>query len=264
MHRRGAAAVFAVAAVLNATPSVPAGSDEDDVSASFERELAELSFALHLTIDLGLPVGDYACTEPPASTPGNVMTCYTLIDGDHLVVALTTSSGGTGVHEFETLSDISLSGDGPDDQTTATSEPGTDALPDQAELAADALIMGHGNDINRGAAGVVSELLNDAEGEISVVNTYAWNPVTAIVTFDVLLDPKADTLRTDFAFGVAGVFANQSWGRGKPFRITGATVAPSLVLVVDGRRFVSDYDTMVLLADRGITQPDWVAATSMG
>lgn len=259
MHR-GAAVVLALVAAVAPTHA-GAGSDDNDVSAGFERELAELSFALHLTIDLGLPVGDYACTEPPTGSPGNVITCYTLIDGEHLVVAITTSSGGTGVHEFETLSDTSLAGEDAGDPT-ATTEPGPDGQPDQAAMAADALIMGHGNDINRTAAGVVSDLLIDPDRLVSVVNTYAWNPVTAIVTFDVLFDPKADTPRTDFAFGVAGVFANQSWGRGKPFRIPGATVAPALVIVVDGRRFVCDYDTMVLVADRGITQADWIAATS--
>src|SRR5688572_13484149 len=45
-------------------------------STDFERQLAELSFAVFLSVDLGIDAGDFACSEPPSLTDGTPITCF--------------------------------------------------------------------------------------------------------------------------------------------------------------------------------------------
>ena len=81
------------------TSEAPAGNPE------FERNLAELAFALFLGSELDVNAGSYSCTEPASASVGETITCFTLIGSERVVVAVTELTGISGSYEFVVISD---------------------------------------------------------------------------------------------------------------------------------------------------------------
>jgi hypothetical protein len=54
------------------------------------------------------------------------------------------------------------------------------------------------------------------------------------------------------------------WDRDSPFRVSGATIRPSLEITVDDVRYVSDFDLCVQVADQTIAMADWLTESRPG
>lgn len=230
------------------TPPVPDGEPEAP-----ERRLAEFSFAMFVTIELEVDPGEFSCSEPDEDD--NEITCFALVDAIRVIVAVTSSSEGSGVYDWRVVSDHPLSAGPPTTSATTAATP----VPIANANLSDAAILSFGESLNRGADAFIDDVLGLTDGTITAVNTYGWDAATATLTLDVTLDP-AEGYDPDLAAWVIVQVLRFHWGRGEPFRLDGATLRPRLVLVVDSTRYESDFGLMVRVADQLITSADWVAA----
>ena len=249
-----AVSVFAaLTAVAPATPPVPPEPGDETDPVAIERRLAEFSFAIFVTIDLEADPGAFTCSEPRSEHDSEI-TCFALVDEDRVIVAVTTSSEGTGAFDWEVVSDQPLSAGTPSTSTNPT----TTAQIETTNLS-DSAILSFGETLNRGAEEFTTDLLELGDGAVNAVNAYGWDPATATLTLDVTVDP-AQSLEHDLVAWVIAQVLKLHWVRGEPFRLDGATLRPELVLVVSSTRYVSDFDLMVRVADQLITNTDWADA----
>lgn len=204
-------------------------------TTAFERQLAEISFATFVTIELGLDVGDYACTEPRSVEPPTTIQCFTVIDGDRVIVAQTEASNGTGRHQFQVVSDQQI-----------------------AELsAADEAVLAHGEAINEAAAQFVDQYLA-ADPRITDIGTFRFDPETVVLELDLTLAPDVGFAPGVVAWVNTQQFAKVHWSPESPFRDEDATLRPGFTIVVNGNEFVSDYSLMTDVADEDISQENWL------
>jgi hypothetical protein len=242
------------------TTDVPAGNPE------FERNLAELAFALFLGSELDVNAGTYSCTEPPSAAVGERITCFTLIGSERVVVAVTELTGISGIYEFVVISDHYID---PIDSAGSTADPqaapATTTLPvpvlvtTSAPLSlADAAILSLGEQINQDSDDLVQTLMADDDGFIEQA-AYAWDRQTAAVTVTATLSPAYVAGVDTAAWIIARDRAMDLWDRQSPFRAEGATIRPALEITIDDARFVSDFDLAVRLADQTVSMTDWLA-----
>lgn len=228
-----------------------------------ERRLAEFSFAMFVTVEFGVDPGAFTCSDPDDNDKSDEITCFAYIDGGRVIVAVSPSSEGTGVYDWEVVSDHVIGA--PPPTTIATTTTSTTTLAVTTPIAgppanlSDASILSYGNEINRDAPSYIEILQTESDGAISAVTVYGWDPTTATVTLDVTLNPTMN-LDQDRTAWVLMQFTKLHWQRGEPFRLQGATLRPRLVLVVSATRYVSEFDLMVRVADQLITNTDWIAA----
>lgn len=254
----------------SSTEPGPAG---DPPSGPPERRLAELSFVLYMTAELGVDPLGFACSEPMGSGKDAVITCFALVAGERVVIAVTNPSDGTGVFDWNLVSDQAITS-GPTSTTGPTTAPtsSTPPVPTSSNPApptttavavppanlSDAAILSYGAGINRAAPARIAEFIDEAEGAISSISTYQWDPATATVTLDLTLEPTMQLDHDRSAWLFVQVLKSH-WQRGEPFRLQGATLRPRLVLLVSGSTYVSDFDLMVLVADQLISSEEWAA-----
>jgi hypothetical protein len=224
-----------------------------------ERRLAEFSFAMYVTLEVGVDPGAFSCAAPDEDDRSDTITCFALTPDGRVIVATTTSSDGTGVFDWALVSDHTITGDPTVTTTTELPPPPTSEGGSVPTNEADAAILSYGEGLNQGAEGTVADLIEFSEGTIRTVNEFAWDPATAIVTLDVTLNPT--TVRDpDLVSWIVIQAVKVHWVRGQPFRAEGATLRPALTLVLSGTRYESDFDLMVRVADQLIARADWVAA----
>jgi len=241
-------------ATVPATAATPPTAPEPDSEPEApERRLAEFSFAMFVTIELEVDPGEFSCSEPEAED--NEITCFALVDGNRVIVAVTSSSGGSGVFDWQVVSDHPLTASPSSTPTSTTVAP----IPVANTNLSDSAMLSYGETLNRGADQFIDDLVDSAEGTVTVVNLYGWDPATATLTLDVTLDP-AQGPDPDRAAWIMAQFLKAHWLRGQPFRLDGATLRPALELVVNATRYSSDLDLMIRVADQLITNTDWVAA----
>jgi hypothetical protein len=243
----------------------PAGNPE------FERNLAELAFALFLGSELDVNAGTYSCTEPASAAAGETITCFTLIGSERVVVAVTELTGISGIYEFVIISDHHID---PVDSAVPSTELSTNAgattLPvpvlvtTTAPLSlTDAAILALGEQINDDSEDLVKTLMADDDNFIEQAD-YAWDPLSATVTVSATLSRSYAAGVDTAAWIIARDRAMDLWDRQSPFRSEAATIRPSLEVTVDDARFVSDLDLAARLADQTITMMDWLAESRTG
>ncbi len=220
-----------------------------------ERQLAEFSFAMFITLEFDTDPGAFTCAGPDES---DAITCFALTDDDRVIVAVSKSSEGTGVFDWDVVSDQPLDGGPAVTTTTSPPVPSTTEPGDDTNIA-DASILSYGAGINRGSASTIDDYIESSEGAIRAVNEYAWVAESATLTLDVTLTPTM-VIDHDSAAWILVQSEKLHWERGKPFRLQGATLRPGFVLVVSGTRYESDFDLMVDVADQLIASDDWVTA----
>jgi hypothetical protein len=266
-----AAATAATAAEAAPPSTEPTDADSAD-SPEFERKLAELAFALYLGNELDVEAGSYSCTEPPALEPGESITCFTLTDSDRVVVARTELTGTSGVYEFELVSDHAISpADTSPTTTTTTTTPGTTTtLPTPVLITtptplsvADAAVLAFGASVNEDSEAFVDNLVNGDDALVESAD-YHWDPATATVVLSVTLEPTLSQSTDLAAWVIARDRAVALWGPDTPFRAAGATIEPSLDVIVNGVAYRSDFDLSVQLAEETIEMADWLAASRAG
>ena len=233
--------------------TVPATDAEELVeqggSPEFERELAELAFALFLGNELDVDAGTYSCTEPSSLAVGETITCFTLIGSNRVVVATTELTGTSGVYEFEIISDHPID---PAETTTTVaptstvSRATTTALPTviivttTAPLTpADTALLAFGEQINAESPDLVANLISGDDGIVESAE-YAWDPSTATVTLSATLSPTYTDSPDTAAWIIARDRAMDLWNRDSPFRAEGTTIRPRLDVTVDDVHYVSD------------------------
>lgn len=251
-----------------AEPSPAAEADP-----AFERELAELAFGLFLSGELEVDAGNFSCTEPPSLDVGEAITCFTLIDDDRVIVAVTELTGTPGVYEFEVVSDHTVTARDSTSTTTATTTPvtttsvdtSTTALPQPVLVTtaplsqADIDLLAYGDQqVNQRAQEFIDDNTGTG-GPIAAISEYSWDRVTATVTLDITLSPDFANSIDNAAWVTVGDRARVLWHRDSPFRLSDATIKPSLVIIIDGTRYVSDFDLCVQVADQTISMDDWLA-----
>lgn len=245
----------------------------DGADPAFERELAELAFGLFLSGELEVDAGNFSCTEPPSLDVGETITCFTLIDDDRVIVAVTELTDTPGVYEFEVVSDHTVTARDSTSTTTTTTTPvtttsvdtSTTALPQPVLITtaplsqADIDLLAYGEQqVNQRA----QEFINDntgTGGPIAAISEYSWDRVTATVTLDITLSPDFAGSTDNAAWVTVGDRARVLWHRDSPFRLSEATIKPSLVITIDGTGYVSDFDLCVQVADQTISMDDWLA-----
>lgn len=261
------------AAVLTTMSGVaaPPGTDPDDGDPSLERKLAELSFGIFLTVDLGAQPDVFTCTEPTTARRDETVTCFGLIDGTRIVIATTTSSGATGAFDFEVIADYGIvdpSGVPPVDADPAVttvggptaaveSVPPTYSVDDRNQ--ANVAILLYGDEVAASAASEIAAIVEATDGAVTAVNAWAWDAASATFTVDINIDPNAAVTADDAAWAVVTELGVH-WRTGQPFRNEAASIKPNLVIVVSGRRFVSNWDLMAQVADGDLTRDKWLVA----
>ena len=251
------ALVGTVAALPGAPPTdppLPVASGD-----ASERRLAEFSFAMYVTLEVGADPGAFSCAGPDEDGGSDTITCFALTPDARVIVATTTSSNGTGVFDWVLLSDQTITGDPAVTTTTEFPPPPTSEGGSAPANDADAAILSYGEALNQGSAQTAADLIEFSEGMILTVNEFAWDPEAALVTLDVTLNPTM-VIDPDRASWILIQAVKVHWVRGEPFRAEGATLRPGLTLVVSGTRYESDFDLMVRVADQLIASADWVAA----
>jgi hypothetical protein len=204
-------------------------------TTAFERQLAEISFATFIAIELGLDAGNYACTEPRSVEPPTPIQCFTIIDDERVIVAQTEASNGTGRHQFQIVSDQQV-----------------------AELsAADQAVLDLGQEINDAADQFVDQYLA-ADPRITEIGTFRFDPETVVLTLDMTLAPDVEFTPDVVAWVNTREFARVHWSPDSPFRDEDATLRPGFTIVVNGNEFVSDYSLMTDVADEDISQESWL------
>jgi hypothetical protein len=203
-------------------------------TTAFERQLAEVSFATFVTVDLGLEAGQYACTQPRSVEPPTPIQCFTIIDEERVVVAQTEASNGTGRYQFQVVSN---------QEVGARSEE-------------DAAVLAHGEEINA-AADEFREQYEAADPRITSIDTFRFDADTVILTLDLTLADDAGFPPDVVAWVNTRNFARAHWATDAGFRTEGATLRPGFTIVVNGNAFVSDFSLMVEVADEDISQDNW-------
>jgi hypothetical protein len=239
----------------------------------FERKLTELAFALYLGTELDIESGRYSCTEPSSLEVGETIVCFTLVGTDRVVVARTELTDMPGVYEFELVSDqlILPVEDTTTTSTTTTTPPTTPAsttsLPPvfivtttAARTPADTELLAFGDSINADAQNFVDNLTAGDEDLIESA-TYSWDPATATVRLAVTFAPSYSYPIDTAAWIFARDRAMDLWNRDSPFRAEGATIHPSLEIVVNDARYESDFNLCLRIADQTIAMADWVRAS---
>jgi hypothetical protein len=247
------------------TSEAPAGNPE------FERNLAELAFALFLGSELDVNAGAYSCTEPASAAVGETITCFTLIGSERVVVAVTELTGISGIYEFVVISDHhidpvdpAVASTDPQPSTVATTLPVPILVTTTEPLSlADAAILALGEQINEDSDDLVQTLMADDDGFIEQAG-YSWDPQSATVTVSATLSPTYTDGVDTAAWIIARDRAMDLWDRQSPFRAEGATIKPGLEIAIDDSRFVSDFDLAVRLADQTIAMTDWLAESRTG
>jgi hypothetical protein len=262
------------ATTSESTPSPGAPEQPQlDGSPDFERKLAELAFALYLGTELDIESGRYSCTEPSSLEVGETIVCFTLVGTDRVVVARTELSDVPGVYEFELVSDQRIEpGDATTTSTTTTSTTtttpaSTTSLPPvfivtttAPTTPTDTELLAFGDSINADAQDFVDNLSAGDEDLIERA-TYAWDSATATVRLDVTFAPSYSYPIDTAAWIFARDRAMDLWSRDSPFRAEGTTIRPSLEIVVNGSRYVSDFNLCLRVADQTIAMADWVRAS---
>lgn len=246
-------------------PPQSSEAEEQIGDPAFERKLAELAFALYLGSELDVDAGSYSCTEPPTLEVGEIVTCFTLIGDERVIVAEAVLSGTSGVYEFEVISDFSVDSGEPTPSTSTTVATTTTQLPVPfivttiAPLsAADEALLAYAARINQSSEDFAENVISSGQGVVSAVD-YEWNEPTAQVEISVTLDTSYESDAVDVAaFVVARGQALELWARESPFRAEGTTIRPSLLVAVNDVSYVSDYDLCVSLADQTISMDDWI------
>jgi hypothetical protein len=239
----------------------------------FERKLAELAFVLYLGTELDIESGRYSCTEPSSLEVGESIVCFTLVGTDRVVVARTELRDTPGVYEFELVSDQQIQpGDATTTTSTTTTTPpttpaSTTSLPPvfivtttAAPTPADSELLAFGDSINADAQDFVDNLAAGDEDLIQSA-TYSWDPATATVLLDVTFAPSYSYPIDTAAWIFARDRAMDLWNRDSPFRAEGSTIRPSLEIVINDSRYVSDFNLCLRVADQTIAMADWVRAS---
>jgi hypothetical protein len=240
---------------------------EQGGSPEFERELAELAFALFLGNELDVDAGTYSCTEPASLAVGETIICFTLIGSNRVVVATTELTGTSGVYEFVIVSDHQID----PAETTTTLSPSstvsratTTALPTPIIVTtvvpltqADADLLAYGERINAESADLVANLVSGADGIVESAD-YSWDAQSATVVLSATLSPTYTDSPDTAAWIIARDRAMDLWNRDSPFRAEGTTIRPSLDIAVDDVRYVSGFDLCVEVADQTIAMADWI------
>jgi hypothetical protein len=251
------------------TPGV-AEQPQLEATPDFERKLAELAFALYLGTELDIESGSYSCTEPSSLAAGETIVCFTLIGTDRVVVALTELTDVPGVYEFELVGDQPIraaEATTSTSTTTSTTSTTTPSLPSvfivtttAAPTPADAALLAFGDSINAEAQDFVDNLTAGDEDLIETA-AYSWDPSTATVRLAVTFAPSYSYPLDTAAWIFARDRAMDLWSRDSPFRAAGATIRPSLEIVVNDSRYVSDFNLSLRVADQTIAMDDWVRAS---
>jgi hypothetical protein len=256
-----------------APPPDAAAQPQLEGTPDFERKLAELAFALFLGTELDIESGRYSCTEPSSLEVGETIVCFTLVGSDRVVVARTELTDMPGVYEFELVSDqLILPGEETTTSSTTTttpptSPPSTTSLPPvfivtttAAPTPADTELLAFGDSINADAQDFVDNLTAGDEDLIESAS-YSWDPATATVRLAVTFAPSYSYPIDTAAWIFARDRAMDLWNRDSPFRAEGATIRPSLEIVVNDARYVSDFNLCLRVADQTIAIEDWVRAS---
>ena len=241
---------------------------DQEGSPEFERQLAELAFALYLGNELDVDAGTYSCTEPASLAVGETITCFTLIGSERVVVATTEVTGTPGVYEFVLVSDHQID---PAEATTTVaasstvSRATTTVLPTPVIVTtvvplsqADQALLAFGEQINADSAGLVANLVAGDDGIVETAE-YWWDPQSATVVLSATLSPSYTNSPDTAAWIIARDRALDLWNRQSPFRAEGTTIRPSLDITVDEVRYVSEFDICVQIADQTIAMTDWIA-----
>jgi hypothetical protein len=282
-----ASAWLALAVVPSAPPSTeppsdaaaqPGAADQPQLEGTpdFERKLAELAFALYLGTELDIESGRYSCTEPSSLEVGETIVCFTLVGPDRVVVARTELTDMPGVYEFELVSDqliepgaaTTTSTTSTSSTTTSSTTPAaTTSLPPvfivtttAAPTPADTELLAFGDSINAEAQDFVDNLTAGDEDLIESA-TYSWDPAATTVRLEVTFAPSYAYPLDTAAWIFARDRAMDLWNRDSPFRAEGATIRPSLEIVVNDARYVSDFNLCLRVADQTIAIDDWVRAS---
>lgn len=223
-----------------------------------ERRLAEFSFAIFVTLEFDTDPGAFTCAGPDIGDGTDTITCFALTAEGRVIIATTISSDGTGVFDWEVLSDHSVDGDPSVTTTTELPPPPTSEGDVTPANDADASILAYGEELNQSADAAAVDFVEFSEGAIRTVNGFAWDPETATVTLDVTLNPTM-VIDHDSSAWILVQAVKVHWLRTEPFRLEGATLHPAFVLVIGGTRYESDFDLMVEVADQLISREDWAA-----
>ena len=248
---------MALGAVLAAPPSdppLPVAPGEAP-----ERRLAEFSFAMFVTLEIGTDPGAFTCAGPDVDAGTDTITCFALTAEGRVIIATTTSSDGTGVFDWELVSDQTVTGNPSVTTTTELPPPPTSEGDVTPVNDADASILSYGEELNQSADETAADLVEYSEGAIRAVNQFAWDPATATLTLDVTLNPTM-VIDHDPAAWILVQAVKVHWLRTEPFRLDGATLHPAFVLLIGATRYESDFDLMVQVADQLISREDWAAA----
>ena len=244
-------------------------------NVEFERNLAELAFALFLGNELNVNAGAYSCTEPSTLVVGEIITCFSLTGADRVVVAITELTGTSGVYTFDVISDFVIAAD--DSPSPIGSEPDS-SPPDSSSVGettttlptpfivttstplteADQELIGFAEQINEDADELVQTLVSGNDGVVESAE-YSWDSPTATVKLSATLSPTYTSGVDTAAWIIARDRAMALWNRQSPFRAEGTTIRPSLEVTIDDERFLSDFDLTVQLADQTIAMTDWLA-----
>jgi hypothetical protein len=240
-----------------------------------ERQLAEFAFGLFLSSELEVRSGSFSCTEPPSLDVGESVTCFALIDDERVIVAVTGLPEIEGAYEFDIFSDHAIrAADSTTTAATATTsstttsvDTSTTALPQPilvttAPLSqADRDVLAYAEQqINQSSQTFIDNVIASSGGMVTAVSEYSWDPVTATVTFDITLSQDFASSIDTAAWITVRDRSMELWHRDSPFRLPGATIKPSLIILVSGYRYVSDFDLCVQVADQTISGDDWLAA----
>jgi hypothetical protein len=224
-----------------------------------ERRLAEFSFAMFVTLEFGVDPGAFTCAGPDADSDADTITCFALTAEGRVIIATTTSSNGTGVFDWELVSDQTIAGDPSVTTTTELPPPPTSEGGAAPTNDGDAAILSYGEELNQSADATAADFVEYSEGAIRIVNLFAWEAATATVTLDVTLNPTM-VIDHDRAAWILVQAVKVHWVRTEPFRLDGATLRPAFVLVIGTTRYESDFDLMVQVADQLISREDWATA----
>jgi len=129
-----------------------------------------------------------------------------------------------------------------------------------APTPADTELLAFGDSINAEAQDFVDNLTAGDEDLIESA-TYSWDSATATVSLGVAFAPSYAYPLDTAAWILARDRAMDLWNRDSPFRAEGATIRPSLEIVVNDARYVSDFNLCLRVADQTIAIDDWVRAS---
>jgi hypothetical protein len=224
-----------------------------------ERRLAEFSFAMFVTLEIDTDPGAFTCAGPDTDEGTDTITCFALTADGRVIIATTTSSDGTGVFDWELVSDQTVTGDPSVTTTTELPPPPTSEGDVAPANDADASILSYGEELNQSADTTAADFVEYSQGAIRAVNGFAWDPGTATLTLDVTLNPTM-VIDHDPVAWILVQAVKVHWLPSEPFRVEGATLHPAFVLTIGGTRYESDFDLMVQVADQLISREDWAAA----